>query len=76
MRLVTRDNDGKPDTPLSLWIGVLFIGVALIFEATNIGPGGFALGWEHGMGLNMFFLITGLSALVPGLFLTLFRDPA
>lgn len=76
MRLVSRDSDGKPDTPLSIWIGLLFIGTALLFEASNIGPGGFRLTPSFGeMGINMFLLITGLTALVPGLFLTLMRDP-
>lgn len=74
MRLVTRDSDGKPDTPLSIWIGLAFIGVAFFFEAVNIGPGGFRLTRSMGeMGMNMFFLITGLTALVPGIFLTLMR---
>lgn len=76
MRLVTRDADGKPDTPLSLWIGALFIGVALLFEASNIGPGGFRITPTFGeMGINMFLLITGLIVFVPGLFLTLFGKP-
>lgn len=76
MRLVSRDSDGKPDTPLSIWIGLLFIGTAFIFEASGIGPGGFRLTPSFGeMGINMFFLITGLTALVPGIFLTLMRDP-
>lgn len=76
MDLFTRDSDGKPDTPLSIWIGLLFIGTALLFEAANIGPGGFRLGPTFGdMGINMFFLITGLTALVPGLFLTLAGKP-
>lgn len=76
MRLVTRDSDGKPDTPLSIWIGLAFIGVAVVFEASNIGPGGFRLTRSMGeMGINMFFLITGLTALIPGIFLTLLRRP-
>lgn len=76
MRLFTRDSDGKPDTPLSVWVGLLFVGIAVLFEAMNIGPGGFRITRTMGkMGINMFFLIVGLSALVPGLFLTLLRDP-
>ncbi len=75
MRLVTRDSDGKPDTPLSIWIGLLFIGTALFFEAVNIGPGGMRITPTFGdMGINMFLLITGLTALIPGIFLTLFRS--
>ncbi|PSG97408.1 hypothetical protein BRD56_05665 [Thermoplasmatales archaeon SW_10_69_26] len=75
MRLVTRDSDGKPDTPLSFWIGLVFVGTAVGFEAANIGPGGFQITPTFGdMGINMFLFITGLTALVPGLFLTLVRD--
>lgn len=75
MRLFTRDSDGKPDTPLSIWVGLFFIGTALVFEAANIGPGGFRMGMTLGdMGINMFFLLVGLTALVPGLFLTLVRQ--
>lgn len=73
MRLVTRDNDGKPDTPLSVWIGLAFIGTAVFFESVNIGPGGLGLSWT--LGINAFLLLTGLTALIPGLFLTLMRDP-
>lgn len=77
MRLFTRDSDGKIDTPLSIWVGLLFIGTALLFEAANIGPGGFRITATMGkMGINMFFFLVGLTALVPGLFLTVFRDPA
>lgn len=76
MRLFTRDQDGKPDTPLSIWFGLFFILVAVGFEAANIGAGGFRLSPALGdMGLNLFFLITGLVALVPGVFLTLMGDP-
>lgn len=76
MDLFTRDSDGKPDTPLSIWVGLLFITIAIIFEASNIGPGGFRITRTFGeMGINMFFLITGLTALVPGLCLTLIGDP-
>lgn len=74
MRLVTRDSDGKPDTPVSIWIGAFFIGTAFLFETLNIGPGGFRITRSFGeMGINMFLAITGLTALIPGLFLTLFR---
>ncbi len=76
MRLFTRDSDGKPDTPFSLWLGLFFIGVALFFQAVNIGPGGFRLSPTLGdMGINLFFLVTGLLILIPGLFMTLFRSP-
>lgn len=76
MRLFTRDQDGKPDTPLSIWFGLFFIVVAVGFRAANIGPGGFRLSRTMGdMGIDLFFLITGLVALVPGVFLTLFGDP-
>lgn len=76
MDLFTRDSDGKPDTPLSIWIGLLFIGTALIFEAANIGPGGLGMSPVLGdMGINLFLVVTGLTALVPGLFLTLFGSP-
>lgn len=74
MRLFTRDADGKPDTPLSLWVGIVFIGLAVGMKAAEIGPGPLGLSWE--MGLPSFFLITGLVALIPGIFLTLFRSPA
>ncbi len=73
MRLFTKDSDGKFDTPLSIWIGLAFIVTALGFEASNIGPGGLGLSWE--LGMNAFFFITGLVALIPGIFLTLMRSP-
>lgn len=76
MRLVTRDSDGKPDTPLSIWVGVFFIGLALFFEALNIGPGGMSMGLTFGdMGINLFLVVTGLVALIPGVMLTLLRRP-
>jgi predicted phage tail protein len=76
MRLVTRDSDGKPDTPLSIWIGAFFIGLAFFFESVNIGPGGFGMGPAFGdMGINLFFAITGLTVLIPGVMLTLVRKP-
>jgi len=73
MRLVTRDSDGKPDTPLSIWIGLVFILTAVWFESVNIGPGGIGPSWT--LGINAFLLITGLTALIPGLFVTLMRKP-
>ncbi len=69
MHLFTRDADGKLDTPLSIWFGLAFIGTAVLFDAANIGPGGLGFGWEIGM--NAFFLVTGLTVLIPGLLLTL-----
>ncbi len=74
MRLVTRDRDGKPDTPFSLWLGLFFIAVGLIFQATNIGPGGLRMSPTFGdIGINLFFILTGLVIMIPGLFLTLGR---
>lgn len=76
MRLVTRDSDGKPDTPLSLWFGLFFIATAFIFEAVNIGPGGFRMSPTFGnIGINLFLLVTGVLIMVPGLFFTLLRAP-
>lgn len=75
MRLVTRDRDGKPDTPLSLWFGLFFIAVGLIFQATRIGPGQLRLSPTLGdMGINLFFIVTGLLILIPGLFLAMGRS--
>lgn len=97
MRLFTKDSDGKFDTPLSVWIGLAFIAVALFFEANNIGAGGMAFpidldfhaasgenwwsGWvtvgsaDMVLGMNAFFLLTGLTALIPGLLLTMMGRP-
>jgi hypothetical protein len=76
MRLFTRDRDGKPDTPLSVWFGLFFVLVALWFEAINIGPGGLGLSPTLGdVGINLFFLLVGLCSLIPGLMLTLTRSP-
>ncbi len=73
MRLFTKDSDGKFDTPLSVWIGLAFIGIALFFEANKIGPGGLSLSWD--LGVNAFFLITGLIVLIPGVLLTMLGQP-
>lgn len=74
MSLVTRDRDGKPDTPLSLWFGLLFIAIGLTFQATNIGPGGLRLSHTFGdIGINLFFILTGLLIMILGLFLTVGR---
>lgn len=74
MKLFTRDADAKMDTPLSIWVGLLFIGIAILFKATRIGPGEFTSLWS--MSLHMFFILTGLSVLIPGLLLTLARPPS
>lgn len=73
MRLFTKDSDGKFDTPLSVWIGLAFIVIALGFEASKIGPGGLTVSWD--LGINAFFFITGLIVLIPGLLLTMLRAP-
>lgn len=73
MRLFTKDADGKPDTPISIWVGLIFVGLAIGMKSAKIGPGPLSPSWE--LGMPAFMLIVGLVALVPGLLLTLLREP-
>ncbi|MDX1611282.1 MAG: hypothetical protein R3185_02860 [Candidatus Thermoplasmatota archaeon] len=73
MRLFARDTDNKPDTPLSFWLGILFIASAVGMKAAKIGPGPLTPSWEFGM--PAFILVTGLVVLIPGVLLTLLKRP-
>jgi hypothetical protein len=53
----------------------VFIALAVLMDKVRIGPGEPKLGISWTLSVPMFFLITGLTALVPGLFLTLMRKP-